>query len=57
MVFQFVLHLVLEEDELKAAPVTVKGLVDLKRTDETRSVGHMTPLVHRHAGERAYVVS
>lgn len=35
MVFQFVLHLVLEEDELKAAPVTVKGLVDLKRTDET----------------------
>lgn len=33
MVFQFVLHLVFEEDKLKTTPVTVEGLVDLKRAE------------------------
>lgn len=33
MVFQFMLHLVLEEDKLKTTPVTVKGLIDLKQTE------------------------
>lgn len=33
MVFQFMLHLVFEEDELKTTPVTVKGLIYLGQTE------------------------
>lgn len=56
MVFQFVLHLVLEEDKLETTPVTVEGLVDLKRHDHS-SVQCSAGCSVDSAGGRGYLVS